>query len=167
MKTMKNLQQYIPDEPQLGASVIYLRCEEGKDWYQSQSEFSAETIKLAVNSSGVICALSDDVSRLWPVGLTVVEVDKTNIPEGVSASGEWLFDGTNISRDEVTVAKKEKHRLLNEANSHISSLQDRSDVGVATKSETSQLTDWKKYRIELNNVDTDKAPDITWPEIPA
>ncbi|HAV1681054.1 TPA: tail fiber assembly protein, partial [Enterobacter hormaechei subsp. steigerwaltii] len=26
---------------------------------------------------------------------------------------------------------------------------------------------WKKYRVLLNRVDTETAPDIEWPELPA
>lgn len=166
MKTMNNLQSYIPDEPFLGPSVLYLRCSDGNDWYASQGDFSPDTVKIAFDARGIICAMSTDISRLWPVGLSVTEIDASAVPADADANGEWLFDGEKISLCVTEVAIRKKASLLAEAGEKISLLQDRVDVGDASADESNQLLAWKKYRILLNAIDT-SLPDITWPEIPA
>ncbi|CBJ82303.1 conserved hypothetical protein [Xenorhabdus bovienii str. Jollieti] len=45
-------------------------------------------------------------------------------------------------------------------------LQDAVDLDMATDSEKSALTEWRKYRVLLNRVDCTTAPDIQWPEQP-
>ncbi|MEH3974847.1 tail fiber assembly protein, partial [Escherichia fergusonii] len=44
--------------------------------------------------------------------------------------------------------------------------QDAVDLGMATEEETAALTEWKKYRVLLNRVDTSVALDIEWPMTP-
>ncbi|MEG2434471.1 MAG: hypothetical protein RSB25_22785, partial [Acinetobacter sp.] len=45
--------------------VIFLCDDAGNDWYELQNQFTAETIKVMYTKNGVICAVSDDVSKLW------------------------------------------------------------------------------------------------------
>ena len=47
-----------------------------------------------------------------------------------------------------------------------SGLRDAVDLGIATDAETAALTEWKKYRVLLNRVDTSAAPEIEWPTQP-
>ncbi|WP_150320925.1 tail fiber assembly protein, partial [Enterobacter hormaechei] len=57
-------------------------------------------------------------------------------------------------------------QLLAGAAEAISPLQDAVDLSMASEAETASLSAWKKYRVLLNRVDTSKAPDIEWPEVP-
>ncbi|WP_049018212.1 tail fiber assembly protein, partial [Enterobacter cloacae] len=63
----------------------------------------------------------------------------------------------------VAQAEREKASLLKQATNSIAPLQDASDLGIATDEEIKQLTDWKKYRVQLMRVDTSKAPAFEWP----
>ena len=168
MKTMKSLQAYTPDEENafLGDSVIYLKCSDGNDWYLSQKDFQPDTMKIAFNDDGVICAMSTDISRLWPVGLSVTEMNASEFPDGAEPDGTWILDGSKIYPDAVAIATRTKLNLLSNANQKISPLQDLLDIEEASDSDKAKLTEWKKYRVLLNKIDV-AVQDITWPEIPA
>lgn len=48
----------------------------------------------------------------------------------------------------------------------IAPLQDAVDLGIATEAEAALLLAWKKYRVLLNRINPEDAPDINWPEVP-
>lgn len=66
----------------------------------------------------------------------------------------------------IQIAAEQKNRLMDEANIALLPLQDAVDLGIATEFESSLLIEWKKYRVLLNRIDTSKAPNIEWPEVP-
>ncbi|KTH16497.1 phage tail protein, partial [Enterobacter hormaechei subsp. hoffmannii] len=81
--------------------------------------------------------------------------------------GPALVDQPDYSPEElIAQAESKKSRLMQTANAEIAPLQDAVDLGIATTKETAALTEWKKYRVLLNRVDTSKAPDIDWPVPP-
>ncbi|EJG7545991.1 DUF4376 domain-containing protein, partial [Escherichia coli] len=82
-----------PDVP----GAIYLKSEEGKDWYACQSLFAQDTLKLVYNSDGVITSISRDVSMLFPANQSVVEVEDTEANRRADISGRWGFDGERIT----------------------------------------------------------------------
>lgn len=151
--------------------VIFLCDEAGNDWYESQNQFAAETIKVMYAENGVICAVSDDVSKLWPLNMSVAEVKTTKANSTVDSSGGWVYcDGKVKARqytaDELReVAEQRKAQLLAMATSAIDPLQDAIDLDMATEEETARLKRWKQYRIAINRVDT-SADVIGWPEVP-
>nr|WP_214050669.1 tail fiber assembly protein [Morganella morganii] len=72
-----------------------------------------------------------------------------------------------LSHDEaVAAAEAKKAHLLSEAAEVIAPLQDAVDLDMATPEEKALLTEWKKYRVLINRIDTSAAPDIIWPEKP-
>ncbi|MGM8453662.1 tail fiber assembly protein [Enterobacter hormaechei subsp. hoffmannii] len=82
-------------------------------------------------------------------------------------AGPVLIDQPDYTPEElVAQAESKKLRLMQMANAEIAPLQDAVDLGIAATKETVALTEWKKYRVLLNRVDTSKAPDINWPEPP-
>lgn len=78
----------------------------------------------------------------------------------------WVKDETQEKAALRLEALQQKSSLLTEASTAIAPLQDAVDLDIATDAEITSLAAWKKYRVLLNRVDTEKAPDITWPEIP-
>ncbi|HFW2686850.1 TPA: DUF4376 domain-containing protein [Salmonella enterica subsp. enterica serovar Waycross] len=74
----------------------FFKSEDGYDWYECQKLFSPDTIKIAINSDGVIVATGKDVSGFWPGGKSIAEVPNTTANRRVDTSGRWGFDGTNI-----------------------------------------------------------------------
>lgn len=93
---IKNFKRYTPENPEV-PGAMYLKSEDGQDWYACQSLFSAETLKLVYDSQGIITSISRDVSMLWPVNQSVAEVADTEENRRADTSGRWKFDGENIA----------------------------------------------------------------------
>ncbi|WP_324028908.1 tail fiber assembly protein [Pantoea sp. JZ2] len=177
---MVNLKNFRRGEPQteqqkeLAQSGAWLLFDEdGNEWYESQALFAPDTMKIAYRESGVIAAIATnftDVSSLFPDGMSVAEVEATEENRRADITGGWVFDGKGITervytQQELTaLADAEKKRKLAVASNIIAPLQDAQDLDIATDEEKAQLTDWKKYRVMLNRVDTNKP---VWPEAPA
>ncbi|MDM2922626.1 MULTISPECIES: tail fiber assembly protein [Citrobacter] len=162
-----NLQHYTPDELFLGDGILYFIDATGKDWYKSLSQFTKKYSLAIENDTGVIRSISEDASRLYPGGLTVVDVD--SIPDGCDIFGGWVFDGIKIkprqySQDELMAqTEKKKTELLSAAAVAIAPLQDAVDEGIATEEETAALSEWKKYRVKVMRVEKTR-PE--WPTPP-
>ncbi|WP_147654621.1 tail fiber assembly protein, partial [Leminorella grimontii] len=52
------------------------------------------------------------------------------------------------------------------ADVEIERLKDAVNLDMATDEESALYTEWRKYRVLLNRVDTSKAPNIEWPTPP-
>lgn len=71
------------------------------------------------------------------------------------------------TREQLIIqAQQKKTAFMVTANQSIAPLQDAIDLGIATEREVACLQLWKKYRVELNRIDTSLAPDIDWPTSP-
>lgn len=82
-----------------------------------------------------------------------------------SDTNEWC-----ISADaQIKLADNEKSRLIQDANDYINSKQwpGKAAMGRLKDTEKAQYNAWLDYLDALEAVDTSKAPEITWPEIPA
>ncbi|ECE9970992.1 tail fiber assembly protein, partial [Salmonella enterica subsp. enterica serovar Glostrup] len=81
------------------------------------------------------------------------------------------WDGTRWVKDEeaekaarLHEAEETKKQLLQLATDKIAPLQDAVDLDEATDDEKARLLAWKKYRVQVNRVDTSNP---VWPEQPA
>ncbi|MDC9588194.1 tail fiber assembly protein [Xenorhabdus sp. XENO-10] len=63
-------------------------------------------------------------------------------------------------------AEVKKRKLMEYAKDIISPLQDAVDLGINTNVEKFALIEWRKYRVILNRIDCNVAPDIEWPVQP-
>ncbi|EAB4137482.1 DUF4376 domain-containing protein [Salmonella enterica] len=102
MINIKNFTPGIPKTPeQLELAnkhrVLFLFSEDGQEWYESQKQFAADTIKFTYDADGVIRSISRDVSALWPVNMSVAEVADTTANRRADISGRWGFDGENVT----------------------------------------------------------------------
>ncbi len=79
---------------------------------------------------------------------------------------KWVHDTDAEKTAQITQATQQKESLLTSATSKIGPLQDAVDLGIATDAETALLQAWKKYRVLINRVQPEDAPDINWPEVP-
>lgn len=72
-----------------------------------------------------------------------------------------------ITKEEsVNQAQIFKVSLLSEANSYTQPWQTQLMLGIISDADKASLTIWMKYYQQVQNIDTSKAPDITWPEKP-
>ncbi|OCF91711.1 hypothetical protein A9G17_00550 [Gilliamella sp. wkB7] len=79
---------------------------------------------------------------------------------------KWQFDKNKQHQYEVNQASIKKNQLLAEAASQLSYLQDAVDSQIASEQETQLLIEWKKYRVQVNRIDIEQAPNIEWPNQP-
>ncbi len=72
---LRNVTRYYPEEMPYGENIQYFRSEDGQDFYESLDKFTKK-YKLCIHpETGVIYSMAEDVSRLYPAGFTIVEVD--------------------------------------------------------------------------------------------
>ena len=79
---------------------------------------------------------------------------------------KWQFDKNKQHQYEVNQASIKKNQFLAEAASQLSYLQDAVDSQIASEQETQLLVEWKKYRVLVNRIDIELAPNIEWPNQP-
>lgn len=88
---------------------------------------------------------------------------RRGVADGVPA---WV-DIPPPSREECRqLAEFRKQRATREAQEAIAPLQDAEDLGMATAEEKAALIAWKTYRVQLNRITPQDAPDIEWPHMP-
>ena len=130
----------------------------GQKWtypkdFRGQKVYSITTgTEITVNQIGDI---PDDYTLLKPAS----EFD--------SWDGEkWVLDTEKQHQHDINVATSQKKQLLSEANAQIEYLQDAADAEIATDAEATLLAALKKYRVLLNRINVNQAPDIEWPIAP-
>ena len=79
---------------------------------------------------------------------------------------KWQFDKNKQHKYEVNQASIKKNQFLAEAASQLSYLQDAVDSQIASEQEAQLLVEWKKYRVLVNRIDIELAPNIEWPNQP-
>ena len=170
MINFKKFTSYTPDEDKselVEAGVVFLRDENGNDWYECQKFFHENTIKIVYDSDNIVVSISNDVSTLWPVGASVAEVD--SLPEDVDINGGWVFrDNSVVKRiysdtELQQQAESKKAALLSHAESVIVTLERAVKLNMATDEERAKLEAWERYSVLVYRVDTAK-PE--WPEEP-
>lgn len=172
MTNFKNFKLYTPSEKISVEGILFLKDEKGNDWYENQSKFQQKSIKIAYNSDGIICSMNQDISKIWPVNLSVTEFNPEEIPKDFVVDGSWIFDGNKITKkvhskkEEISNAEFERLNMISKASTVISPLQDAIDLNIATDEEEQTYKAWKLYRVQLSRVDTSTAPDISWPTSP-
>lgn len=117
---------------------------------------------------GFFVRVTDDDYRALMVGQ---QTGKMIVPGHIPGKGLYpvLQERSVVTGGKEAVANAEfdKAWRLSFAASVIAPLQDAVDIGEATKEEAVLLLAWKKYRVQLNRVDTSKAPAVEWPEKPS
>lgn len=154
-------------------NIVFLRDDNGNDWYLWLKTLSQETLKISFNpDTKEIIHFSYDASAIFPINQIVVEVAPENVPDEFTAAGEKALGGAFIFVDgEITAspvdyeaeAQRNKLELLTQANNVIATLQDAVELDMATEEETANLHEWKKYRVLLSRVDVKKP---VWPPLP-
>lgn len=165
---LKKLTRYTPSEKPFGDSIQYFQSDDGQDFYSAFALFT-KRYKLCVNpSSGLICAVDEDVSRLYPAGFNVEEIDE--LPNEFNLGAGWSFVDGEIVAPTVNYAElaiTEKGKLQKEADNTLAVLNRAVRLKIATDEEVTALEAWERYSVELWRVDTSLAPDIVWPTVPA
>lgn len=123
------------------------------------------------------CMIDEYKSLGWDLSDSITVSDEVfdsirNAPEGkvvgVDDNGmPCLVDIPPPSHsDLVAQAESQKSALIAEASGEISILSDAVEFDMATPEEILRYNALRKYRVELNRVDTSTAPDVSWPQKP-
>ncbi|HEA8349102.1 TPA: tail fiber assembly protein [Escherichia coli] len=170
---LRNVSRYYPEDMPYGKDIQYFRSEDGQDFYESLDKFTKK-YKLCIHpESGVIYSMAEDVSRLYPAGFTIVEVDE--LPEGFGIEASWYYkDGEvlPVPVDYSRLAEKKRQRLLNEAKDITSDWKTELELGTISDDDKVRLTKWMAYIKTVKTLDLSQVSDkssfdlIQWPEKP-
>lgn len=119
-------------QSEINIGAYFLESEDGQDWYECQSLFSDDTAKIMYDPEGVIWSVVNQpvpqrgntyaVSMLWPVNMSVAEIDAADCPDDCRGDGSWLYrDGQvlPVPVDYQAKAETTRQKLLNDANNVI------------------------------------------------
>lgn len=143
-----------------------------QDWYGLQKTFARNTLKVVYADNGVLIQASDDISTLWPIDASVVEIPTEQIPKEFTlplTGADWQYNGQRIvprvytPEEQQAMAERHKQMLMAEAESVLAPLERASRLGMATAEEKACLNAWEVYSVKLNRVDVTQ-PE--WPEKP-
>ncbi len=171
LKNIKAGNPKTPEQYQLTkkAGVVWLFCEDGKNWYEEQKNFQPDTIKIAYDENNIIVAVSKDVSTINPEGLSIVEVPDITANRRADNNGKWMFlDGKVVKRGYTEQelqqqAESQKAALISEAESVIQPLERAVRLNMATDEERARLESWERYSVLVSRVDT---ANPEWPQKP-
>lgn len=163
-----------------GGKALFFRAESGEDWYECQSEFAADTVKIAYDSDGIIRQFSKDASSLVPDNLSVTEVEPASVPEKLDIYGGWVFDGEAVKArtcapEELQLrAETQRQNQMTSSQAIISLWQAKLLAGKPlTDNQKTKLDSWLDYMDKLESMDFTRVTDdegyktISWPVSPA
>ncbi|CAD5732899.1 tail fiber assembly protein [Escherichia coli] len=167
---LRNVTRYYPEDMPYGEGIQYFRSEDGQDFYESLDKFTKKYKLCTHPETGVIYSMAEDVSRLYPVGFTIVEVDE--LPEGFCIEARWYYkDGEvlPVPVDYRQLAESERARLIAIAEREISDKRTDLLLGIINDGEKEMLKLWRMYIRNLNDIDFNNIHDkssfdsIKWP----
>lgn len=149
------------DEPTLPTEddKAVIRSKDGQSWeivsdLRGKTAYDTSTLQsLIINFLG---DLPDNLTLLAPA-----------TPYDKWSGTAWVTDKDAEHAAQIAQAEQQKAALLNEAETMIARLERAVKAGLATDEQKAALDTWNKYAVLVDQVDTSKAPDITWPVKPS
>lgn len=111
-----------------------------------------------------------DFEQIYGEGIEAVKLD-----EGSIVTMGWTYDGVKFTAppepepdhdDLVRQAENEKYNRLSSADSIFLEWQTKLLLNIASEEEKNAVIAWVNYKDAVRAVDTQQAPNITWPEQP-
>ncbi|EPC5666037.1 tail fiber assembly protein [Citrobacter koseri] len=167
MKHFKNFKLYEPDDKEL-PTALYLRDENGNDWYSIIDGFIPDTFKISYRDDGLIIGCEIDATGLFPVDLSVVEIAPADVPAELFPDGSWFYKDGKLQqiRDYLADAEKERNNRMADVTTRIDWLEDAQKDGDISADEVAELAKLRAYRTALRRLDLSAAPKINWPDAP-
>ncbi|EKT1767092.1 tail fiber assembly protein [Salmonella enterica] len=172
-------------QPEINIGAYFLESEDGQDWYECQSLFSDDTAKIMYDHEGVIWGVINKpvpqrgntyaVSMLWPVNMSVAEIDAADCPDDCRGDGSWLYrDGKvlPVPVDYQAKAETTRQKLLNDADNAIKDWRTELTLGIISDENKAALILWMNYINVLKSLDLTDVSDeatftaIRWPALP-
>ncbi len=172
-------------QSEINIGVYFLESEDGQDWYECQSLFSDDTAKIMYDHEGIIWGVINKpvpqrgntyaVSMLWPVNMSVAEIDAADCPDDCRGDGSWLYrDGRvlPVPVDYQAKAETTRQKLLNDADNAIKDWRTELTLGIISDENKATLIMWMNYINVLKSLDLTGVSDgatftaIRWPALP-
>ncbi len=172
-------------QSEINIGAYFLESEDGQDWYECQSLFLNDTAKIMYDHEGVIWGVVNKpvpqrgntyaVSMLWPVNMSVAEIDAADCPDDCRGDGSWLYrDGKvlPVPVDYQAKATATRQKLLNDANNVIKDWRIELTLGIISDENKAALILWMNYINILKSLDLTGVSDeatftaIRWPSLP-
>lgn len=172
-------------QAEINIGAYSLESEDGQDWYECQSLFSDDTAKIMYDPEGVIWGVVNQpvpqrgntyaVSMLWPVNMSVAEIDAADCPDDCRGDGSWLYrDGKvlPVPVDYQAKAETTRQKLLNDADNAIKDWRTELTLGIISDENKAALILWMNYINVLKSLDLTDVSDeatftaIRWPALP-
>ncbi|EAA3107274.1 tail fiber assembly protein [Salmonella enterica] len=172
-------------QAEINIGAYFLESEDGQDWYECQSLFSDDTAKIMYDPEGVIWGVVNQpvpqrgntyaVSMLWPVNMSVAEIDAADCPDDCRGDGSWLYrDGKvlPVPVDYQAKAETTRQKLLNDADNAIKDWRTELTLGIISDENKAALILWMNYINALKSLELTDVSDeatftaIRWPSLP-
>lgn len=174
MLTLKNLTSYDPEYRDLIVpGAHFLQTEDGLDWYYHLNKFSEGTLKVAFDDAGIVRFIENDASMIWPINLSVAEVNPDKVPAEADVSGKWSFiDGAVVPRvysisEQTARAEAERDKLIANARQTMNEWQNDLLLDEISDEDRLSLKMWNAYVKELKALDLLSTENIVWPAMPS
>lgn len=145
-----------PEENKEGFTVC--RTVDGKAW-ESIADHRGKTVYSTVTGDKVVITVPGDYPKDTTTQRPSTPYDKWN-------GSAWVTDAKALRAADVAEAEQKKSALLTEATAIIVPLADAQTGGYIDNADLPRLAEWQRYRYKLTKVDTNTAPDISWPPPP-
>ena len=180
MLTLTNFKAYTPEDPaklemHQTLSIVFVRCNEGVDWYDAVSMFKPETVKIVFNwETGIIRYATTDASTIDAENYSVAEIEENGqdlrglqgkvFNPSTRQISERIFTEEELAEQATLKAKA----LQAEATAKITPLTFAKELGMITDEESAYLLNLQRYVVYLNRISSqDGYPkEIQWPELP-
>lgn len=170
---LNNISRYYPDVMPDGDGVQYFVSENGKDFHKFMRYFKKK-YKLLINENAVVLSCAEDVSTLYPVGFSVVEINE--LPDDFDTLGGWMFN----KKGEVvpyapwyqSIVEKERTTRTNDAMTDALLLTGKVTLNLASDDEKRLFAALSDYINQLKALDFSGVIDaetraaFVWPEKP-
>lgn len=172
-------------QSEINIGAYFLESDDGQDWYECQSLFSDDTAKIMYDPEGIIWGVVNKpvpqrgntyaVSMLWPVNMSVAEIDAADCPDDCRGDGSWLYrDGKvlPVPVDYQAKAETTRQKLLNDADNAIKDWRTELTLGIISDENKATLILWMNYINVLKSLDLTGVSDeatftaIRWPALP-
>ncbi|EOF6578492.1 tail fiber assembly protein [Salmonella enterica] len=172
-------------QSEINIGAYFLESDDGQDWYECQSLFSDDTAKIMYDPEGIIWGVVNNpvpqrgntyaVSMLWPVNMSVAEIDAADCPDDCRGDGSWLYrDGKvlPVPVDYQAKAETTRQKLLNDADNAIKDWRTELTLGIISDENKAALILWMNYINILKSLDLAGVSDeatftaIRWPALP-
>ncbi|EEM3686347.1 tail fiber assembly protein [Salmonella enterica] len=172
-------------QAEINIGAYFLESDDGQDWYECQSLFSDDTAKIMYDHEGVIWGVVNKpvpqrgntyaVSMLWPVNMSVAEIDAADCPDDCRGDGTWLYQDGKVFPVPVDYHKKaesQRQNLLDDANDTTADWRTELSLGIISDEDKASLIKWMTYIKALKALDLSDVKNeagfktIKWPDKP-